>query len=104
MGSLYFHLTLLQVQDKNKISCREAHRGSRIYGLVKFVVEVGTFQTKITSQEESICFREIKKETALEPKAQPKWMRDVRMWVTETWLQFVLTGDRSKHGRALRTW
>lgn len=68
-----------------------------------YAQRVGTFQwMKIASLEESIYSGVIEREITPQPKAQPERMSKERMWVIETWLQFVLTGCRSKHGRALR--
>lgn len=64
---------------------------------------VGTFQwMRIASREGRIYSGVIERETILQPRAGPERMSSRRMWVTETWLQFVLTGCRNKHGRALR--
>lgn len=70
-----------------------------------YVQHEGTFQwMKIASLEESIYLGVIEREIPLQPNAQLEQMSKKGMWVIETRLQFVLTGCRSKHGRALRAW
>lgn len=69
------------------------------------VQHAGTFQwMKIASLEEIIYSGVTEREIIQQPKAWPERMSKKRMWVIETWQQFVLTGCRNKHGRALRAW